>query len=125
MKKLVFALLFLLALPGLAELKLATPFCDHAVLQQGKKVPVWGKTEPGNKVCVSFAGQSVSAKADENGNWMVYLEPLEASFEGREMKVSDGTDEKIVSDVLVGEVWFASGQSNMECPIWDADPRFR
>ena len=125
MKKLAFVLLLLLALPGLAELKLATPFCDHAVLQQGKKVPVWGKSEPGSKVTVEFAGQSVSAKADSNGNWMVYLEPLEASFEGREMKVSDGADEKIISDILVGEVWFASGQSNMECPIWDADPRFR
>ena len=124
MKKLVFALL-LLALPACAELKLATPFCDHAVLQQGKKVPVWGKTEPGSKVTVEFAGQSVSAKADSNGNWMVYLEPMEASFESREMKVSDGADEKIVSDVLVGEVWFASGQSNMECPVWDQDPRFR
>ena len=122
----VLFVLFALALPGLAELKLATPFCDHAVLQRGMRVPVWGKAEPGSEVTVSFAGQSVSAKADENGEWMVRLEPMDASCESRTMTVSEkGGDEKIVSDVLVGEVWFASGQSNMECPIWEPDTRYR
>ena len=116
----------LLAVPCLAELKLATPFCDHAVLQREAAVPVWGKATPGSEVTVSFAGQSVSGKADENGDWSVQLEPMEASFESRTMTVSEkGGESKTIEDVLVGEVWFASGQSNMECPVWDQDPRFR
>ena len=126
MKKLAFALLFLLALNACAELKLATPFCNHAVLQREAAVPVWGKATPGSEVTVEFAGQSVSGKADENGDWSVQLAPMKASFESRTMTVSEkGGETKTIDDVLVGEVWFASGQSNMECPVWDQDPRFR
>ena len=67
MKKLIFVLLFLLALPGLAELKLATPFCDHAVLQQGKKVPVWGKTERDYNFWRNFDTPSKSKKRERGG----------------------------------------------------------
>ena len=122
---------------------MGTPFADGMVLQRGMKVPVWGKVNPGGnslppKVTVSFAGQKKSAMADPaTGVWKVELDPMEASKESRTMTVvketgfwfvdlfSSPTDTVEIKDVLVGEVWFASGQSNMECPIWGSDPRYR
>ena len=119
---------FLLALSTAATALAATsatipgaPFTDGAVLQRGMKVPVWGKAAPGETVKVEFAGQSLTAKAGDDGKWRVDLEPMEASSEGRVLKMGDVE----VKDVLVGEVWFASGQSNMECPIWGPAPRYR
>ena len=97
------------------------PFSNGAVLQRGMKVPVWGKATPGETVKVEFAGQSLTAKADAAGKWRVDLAPMEASSEGRVLRIGNVE----VKDVLVGEVWFASGQSNMECPIWGPAPRYR
>jgi len=96
-----------------AAVKLPNVFGDNMVLQRGQKVPVWGKADPGERVTVSFAGQSVSATAGADGKWRVDLAPLEASAEAREMTVK-GSDEKVLRNVVVGEVWFCSGQSNME-----------
>ena len=104
-----------------AAVKPGAPFSDGAVLQRGMKVPVWGKADPGETVKVEFAGQSLVAKAGADGNWRVDLAPMEACSEGRVLKMGDVE----VKDVLVGEVWFASGQSNMECPIWYSAPRYR
>lgn len=109
----------------LASLALATPFKDGAVLQCGRSVPVWGMAVPGERVTVAFAGQAQSAVADAKGAWRTDLKPLTASREPRELKVvgaRSGT--ATVRDVLVGEVWFASGQSNMACPIVGGDPHF-
>ncbi len=89
-------------------------FSDGAVLQRGQDVPVWGTADKDCEVTVSFAGQQVSAKADERGLWMVRLSPLEASSEGREMVISNGRDRVVVKNVVVGEVWVCSGQSNMD-----------
>jgi len=97
------------------------PFSDGAVLQRGMKVPVWGKASPGETVKVEFAGQSLTAKAGADGKWRVDLAPMEACSEGRVLRMG-GVE---VKDVLVGEVWFASGQSNTECPIWGPAPRYR
>ena len=69
------------------QLELAVPFTDNMVLQRHSKVPVWGFDAPGNKVTVMFAGQSKTALADKNGDWMVNLAPLEASTEERLLKV--------------------------------------
>jgi sialate O-acetylesterase len=102
------------------KLELAAPFTDHMILQREKPVAVWGFAPPGEKVTVEFAGQNKSAKADEFGDWMLKLDPLEASAEGREFTVTAASkpEEPIVlTDVLVGEVWFSSGQSNM---VWVA-----
>jgi len=114
---------------ALAALEPGSPFVDHAVLQRGMSAPVWGKAAPGAEVTVDFAGQSKACRADADGNWRVSLDPMEASREGRELRISacSGGCEETVSadDVLVGEVWLASGQSNMEVPIWGDDPRFR
>ena len=102
------------ALPG-NEIKLAGLFTDHTVLQRGVPVPVWGSAEPGDDITVAFAGQVKTAKADADGGWMVKLDPLKESSESRELtaKASSGTQVAAVSDVLVGDVWLCSGQSNM------------
>ncbi len=127
-RKAVFILPALLA-PALAaqagQLVAGTPFADGMVLQRGVAAPVWGKTAPGGLVKVEFAGQEKSAKADATGAWSVRLDPLKESRENRTLKISDGKERLEIRDVLVGEVWFASGQSNMECPIWGASPRYR
>ena len=97
------------------EIELASPFMDGLILQRGMKVPVWGWAEPGSKVTVAFAGQTQTATTDKLGKWMVKLDPLEASHDERELTVSTARGETITREgVLVGEVWFASGQSNME-----------
>ncbi|QTN31052.1 hypothetical protein HZ994_01490 [Akkermansiaceae bacterium] len=96
-------------------LPLGTPFADGAILQREMEVPVWGWSEPGAKVTVEFAGQKKEATAGENGKWMLALDPLKASAEPAEMRISGGGGSAItLKDILVGEVWMASGQSNMQ-----------
>lgn len=122
--------------PLFAGIKMGTPFADGAVLQRGMKVPIWGKVTPGTaggqpsatargKVFVEFAGQKKSSDVGADGTWRVELDSMTASKEGRTMTVISGDDRIDVKDILVGEVWFASGQSNMECPIWGGDTRYR
>jgi sialate O-acetylesterase len=98
-----------------AELKLAALFSDHMVLQRDKPVPIWGWSDPDEKITVEFAGQKKSGVAGTDGRWHLKLDPLAASAESRVLKVSsDKADRKIkITDVLVGEVWLGSGQSNM------------
>ena len=124
----------LLSLAAGAAVELGAPFSDHAVLQRGMKVPVWGTATAGNEVTVSFAGEKATATAGADGRWLVRLPEMAASKEGRELVVTERepgwfgstVDTKTVGDVLVGEVWFACGQSNMECPIWhDGNSRYR
>lgn len=114
-----------LAFAAEAKVELAPVFTDNAVLQRGMEVPVWGKAAPGEEVTVSFAGQSVSAKAGEDGKWMVKLAPMKESSENRTLEVSGKENKLSVANVLVGEVWLCSGQSNMELPLWGGNPRFR
>ena len=108
-------------------LKLGAPFVAGAVLQRGMKAPIWGRAAPGARVTVRFAGMSYSATADADGRWRVDIGPLEACASPRLLEVvaMPSGETCIVPDVLVGEVWLASGQSNMECPIWDTNPRYR
>jgi len=93
--------------------RLAHIFQDNMVLQRELDVPVWGWAGPGTDVTVTFADQTVQAKADADGRWRVTLEPLTTSAEGRTLtaKIGDTTIER--NNVLVGEVWIAAGQSNM------------
>lgn len=101
--------------PPPSETRLGAPFCDHAVLQRGAEVPVWGWSAPGTQITVTFAGQTETATADDVGKWMVTLDPLKASFDPEEMVVSDDKEKTLtVKNILVGEVWMASGQSNMQ-----------
>ena len=110
-----------------AEIKLGTPFQDHAILQREMPVPVWGTAGTKEKLEIEFAGQKVKAEADYDGNWTAKLSPLTASKEGQTLTVTslDSGEKKEITDILVGEVWLASGQSNMECPLWDQGVRYR
>ena len=135
MKKVILvSSLMSLILSASAKIELATPFSDGMVLQRGMEVPVWGKAEPGRKVTVKFAGNSVSTIACPGGCWKVKLPTMEASKESRVLTVTesesgwlwDSTLETVeIRDVLVGEVWMCAGQSNTDCPIWGSSPRYR
>ncbi len=96
-----------------AEVKLASIFGDSMVLQRDLPVPVWGTAEAGEEVTVTLGDQSKKATADKDGRWQVKLDALKADTEGQTLKVS-GKNTVEVKDVLVGEVWICSGQSNME-----------
>lgn len=120
---------------AMAEVKLASPFADGMVLQRDKEVAVWGTADAGEKVKVMFAGTEVEATADENGAWRVYLPKMEASKEGRVLTVTSlnpntqtpstqTLSTQTISDVLVGEVWYCSGQSNTEMPLVGKNPHF-
>ncbi len=115
------------ALAAEAKVELAGAFSDGAVLQRGMRVPVWGKADPGERVTVSFAGQSVETVAGDDGKWRADLSPMEASAEGRVLEAagSKSAERAVAKDVLVGEVWFCSGQSNTELPLVGGSPRFR
>jgi len=96
-------------------LKLATPFLDNAILQRDMDLPVWGWSQPGTAVTVEFAGQKQTAKTGADGKWLLKLKPLQASAKPAEMLISDSDGQKVVlKNLLVGEVWHACGQSNME-----------
>ncbi len=99
-------------LPGaFAEVKLPALFSDHAVLQRGQPVPVWGAADAGEEVTVEFAGQKQTAKAGADGKWKVVLKPLKEA-ESLVLTVK-GKNTLTINDVAVGEVWVNSGQSNM------------
>ena len=127
MKKIMIAAAVAALGMGAAEAKVTTgtPFADNMVLQRGRGVPVWGTADPGENVTVTFAGQTKTAKAGADGKWSVTLDAMQASGENRVMKVSGASNSEEIKNVLVGEVWFASGQSNTECPIWGPGPRYR
>lgn len=105
----------LVAAPLQAEVKLAGVFGDHMVLQRDLTVPVWGWADPKEQVTVTFNGQSQQATADASGNWMVKLDPLSAG--GPHVLTASGSNKVTVTDVLVGEVWLCSGQSNMAMTV--------
>src|SRR5262245_25631838 len=112
-----FALALLLGLSsmaGIAHAKLKVPaiISDHMVLQQNLANPIWGWDTPGTQVTVTFAGQHKSAQAGADGKWMVKLDPLPANEQAQILTI-EGTEKKEIRDVLVGEVWMCSGQSNM------------
>lgn len=97
-----------------AEVRLPALFTDHMVLQQGRRVPVWGWADEGEKVTVEFRGQTLKTTA-RGGKWMVKLAPLKPGEPAKLKVTGDNTIE--VNDVVVGEVWICSGQSNMEWPM--------
>jgi len=99
-----------------ADVSPASIFGDSMVLQRELPVPVWGRAEPGEAVTVSFAGQSQAAETDQDGKWMVKLKPLTASDKPATMTIA-GKNQITLKDILVGEVWICSGQSNMEWPL--------
>jgi len=95
-----------------AELKLPAIIGDHMVLQQKLANPIWGWDTPGTKITVTFAGQTKTTEAGQDGKWTVKLDPVPANATPQTLTVT-GTTTREVQDVLVGEVWLCSGQSNM------------
>jgi len=105
--------------PSLAALELASPFTDHAVLQRDVAVPVWGWSDhPGADVRVAFGGQTKLTRVNASGIWRVDLDAMPANATGADLVVTEGATTVTYHDVVVGEVWLASGQSNME---WGLD----
>ena len=115
MKQLLIAGCWAVTVVGAASAAVTLPnvFGDNMVLQQNAKIPVWGKAAPNEKVTVSFAGQTVATTAGAEGKWRVDLAPLAATSVTAEFRVT-GENEIVLKNVVVGEVWFCSGQSNME-----------
>ena len=107
------ALAMTLAASALGAVKVPAVFGDNMVLQRDKPVPVWGSAAPGEQVTVTFAGQSRTATAANDGRWRVDLAPLTTSKIPAELVIK-GENELRFTNVLVGEVWLCSGQSNME-----------
>jgi sialate O-acetylesterase len=105
--------------PARGDVKLPSIFGSHIVLQQKQKDRVWGKAEPGEEVTVKIGDQSKSTKADEDGKWMVTLDPLPAG--GPHTLTIQGKNTITLDDVLVGEVWLCSGQSNMQLSVSGAN----
>src|SRR5882672_12333786 len=110
----VFTSIFAVALAARAEVRLPGLFSDYMVLQQGARAPIWGLADEGEEVTVVFRGQTAKAKA-KDGKWMVKLSPLKAG--GPDTLVVEGKNRIELKNVLVGEVWICSGQSNMEWPL--------
>ena len=100
-------------LPANADVTLSPIIGSHMVLQRESACPVWGWAEQGEEVTVEFAGQKQVAKPDAAGKWMVKLKPMKANAKGETMTIR-GKNEIKLEDVVVGEVWLCSGQSNME-----------
>ena len=100
---------------ALAALELAPPFTDHAVLQREVAVPVWGSSDqPGATVTLTFNGQTRLTRVNQAGTWRADLDAMPANATGSDLVVADGSATVTLHDLVVGEVWLASGQSNME-----------
>ena len=107
-----------LPLTALAAVQLPNLFSDHAVLQRDRPVRIWGWGQAGENVTVRFHGQTVTAQTDAVGNWEAWLRPEPAGGPYTLAVSGDATASPIeIKDILVGDVWLASGQSNMEFPL--------
>jgi sialate O-acetylesterase len=112
---------YLIAAPQWARADVRTPALigENMVLQQGRKVRLWGTATPGERVSVRLAGHSARTTADERGRWQVFVGPLKAG--GPHVLTISGRNTLTYGNVLVGEVWVCSGQSNMEWPLSRAE----
>jgi sialate O-acetylesterase len=106
-----------------ADVVPGSPFTEHMVLQRDMEVPIWGTAAPGEEVTVSVAKQKVTGKAGADGKWLVRLAPLKSGGGPLEMTIT-GKNTVTLKDILVGEVWLCSGQSNMEFTVSKAVKRF-
>ena len=111
-KLIILSVTLLMCAPSRGDVKLPSIFGDHMVVQRGTKIPIWGSADAGEKVTVKVQSQEQSATADDKGKWRVMLDAI-ASDSPVEITVA-GKNSITIQDVLVGEVWLCSGQSNME-----------
>lgn len=120
MKRVAFLLLVLVQTVAFGQVRLARLFSDHVVLQRQQPIPVWGWATPNEKITATLAGQTQTAKADAAGKFMIRFTALEAGGP-HTLSVAAKSGKVDVNDVLIGEVWLCSGQSNMEWPVKQAD----
>ena len=111
--------------PLSASVKLASPFGDHMVLQEGRPIPIWGTADAGEKVTVEFGGKSKSTTAGPDGKWRLELRRQPTSVRAQTLTVTGSATAALVilNDVLVGEVWLCGGQSNMERQLGPRPPQ--
>ena len=102
--------------PPAKDISLLPLFTDNMVLQQKQDIPIWGTAEPGGKVVVTFNEQQKKTTVNDDGNWKVSLLPVPAG--GPHQLVISGVETQTINNVMVGEVWICSGQSNMEMPVY-------
>ena len=118
----VIILLFSTFVCSAAELQLSPLFGNNMVLQRSTTVPVWGLANAGENISVSFAGQLMQTTADENGNWKVLLTPMAASSKPSTLTVTSSSSKSVRrNNILVGDIWLCSGQSNMYMPVINTD----
>ncbi len=110
---LVTAVILFLSAPVFAVVSLPALFSDNMVLQQGMSVPIWGWGGLNEPITVRFGSQTVSTITGENGKWTLRLAPMPVSSQPTDMMVEGKTNSLTIKNVLIGEVWLASGQSNM------------
>lgn len=116
------ALVAVSAAPLSAAIKMPSIFSDNMLLQRGKKVKIWGTSDPRATVEVEFANQKKSAMADADGKWVVWLSPMKASANPRDLKVYENGEEAAkIKNVVVGELWILGGQSNMQFTLKGSD----
>ena len=115
-KSCLFFTALLLSVSLFAEVRLPRLFGDNMVLQRDKPIAVWGWASPGEKVTVHFNGQTKTVRTDKQGQWSLRLDPMSAGGP-YQMTVNGGKSDKTFTNVMIGEVWICSGQSNMEMPI--------
>lgn len=97
-----------------SQIRLSKVLSDNMVLQQGKPVKIWGQSEINDKITVKFQKQTKHTQTDENGNWSVVLDELSATKIPQQLTIQGKNDKILLKNILIGEVWLASGQSNME-----------
>ncbi len=116
MKLIIF--LLVLATQSLFALELPSIFSSHMVMQRNLANPVWGWDTPKSKISVTFANQIKTTTTDEHGKWELKLDALKANTKGQTMEIQNNIGQSIVlKDILVGDVWICSGQSNMEWSV--------
>ena len=113
----LFAALAFLAADAVADLKVDPVFSSNMVLQQEKPIAFFGSADPESTVTVEFNGKKVAAKAGKDGAWRAEFPAVKAGETAYTVRISDGKKSVTLNDVLVGEVWFCSGQSNMQMPV--------
>ncbi len=98
-----------------ADIRLPTIFSDNMVLQRNMKIPIWGWGDPGEKVVAQLGGHRAKTKTGPDGKWKLYLDPIESG--GPHQLTIFGKNKIVINNVLVGEVWVCSGQSNMAMTV--------
>ena len=116
--------LSLFATEAMAELRLPSLFGHHMVLQRDQENPVWGWADHGADVSVTFGGHTLQTKANEEGKWMLKLKPMKGSSHALNMMGKSDDESLTLSNIVIGEVWVCSGQSNMQwalSQVYDPD----